>query len=53
MSRGEDNDFPGKKLFLGIVIVITLIGILSWGAVAYATDESGSVLTEKSCGIKP
>ncbi|MDR9756524.1 MAG: ubiquitin-like domain-containing protein [Thermacetogeniaceae bacterium] len=36
-SRGQR--FSGKKLVLGIVIVITLIGILSWGAVVYATDE--------------
>jgi uncharacterized protein YabE (DUF348 family) len=36
-SRGQR--FSRKKLVLGIVIVITLIGILSWGAVVYATDE--------------
>ncbi|HHW29170.1 MAG TPA: DUF348 domain-containing protein [Syntrophomonadaceae bacterium] len=35
--RGQQ--FSRKKLFLGIVFVITLIGILSGGAIVYATDE--------------
>lgn len=38
-EQGRGQRFSRKKLFLGIVVVITLIAIVSWGAVAYATDE--------------